>query len=47
VLAEIDCSTADHDLCRAVVGVCVRVVIGFLRAHARRNGVANGRSGAV
>jgi hypothetical protein len=37
----------DHDLCRAVVGVYVRAVLGFLRARARRNGVANGRSGGV
>jgi hypothetical protein len=37
----------DHDLCRAVVGVYVRAVLGFLRARARRNGVATGRSGAV
>jgi hypothetical protein len=35
----------DHDLCRALVGVYVRAVLGFLRA--RRDGVANGRSGAV
>jgi Putative transposase len=37
----------DHDLCRAVVGVYVRAVLGFLRARARHNGVADGRSGAV
>src|SRR5438093_5927138 len=36
-----------HDLCRAVVGVYVRAVLGFLRARARHDGVANGRSGAV
>ena len=35
----------DHDLCRAVVGVYVRAVLAFLRAHARHNSVANGRSG--
>jgi hypothetical protein len=29
------------------VGVYVRAVLGFLRARARRNGVANGRSGGV
>jgi hypothetical protein len=37
----------DHDLCRAVVGVYVRAVLGFVRARARHNGIANGRSGAV
>lgn len=37
----------DHDLCRAVAGVYVRAVLGFLRARARRAGVADGRSGAV
>jgi hypothetical protein len=37
----------DHDLCRAVAGVYVRAVLGFLRARARRTGVADGRSGAV
>ena len=37
----------DHDLCRAVVGVYMRAVLGFLRACARHNGVANGQSGAV
>jgi hypothetical protein len=37
----------DHDLCRAVVGVYVRAVFSFLRARARRHGVADGQSGAV
>ena len=39
----------DHDLCRAVAGVCVRsrAVLGFLRARSRRAGVFDGRSGAV
>lgn len=37
----------DHDLCRAVVGVYVRAVLGFLRTRARHSGVADGRSGAV
>ena len=37
----------DHDLCRAVVGVFVRAVLGFLRARARLDGVTDGRSGAV
>ena len=37
----------DHDLCRAVVAVFLRTVLGFLRSRARRAGVADGRSGAV
>jgi hypothetical protein len=37
----------DHDLCRAVSGVAIRAVLGFLRRRARREGVADGRSGAV
>jgi hypothetical protein len=37
----------DHNLCRAVVDVYVRAVLGFVRARARHNGAANGRSGAV
>ena len=37
----------DHDLCRAVVAVYLRTVLGALRARARDNGVADGRSGAV
>ena len=37
----------DHDLCRTVVSVYVRAVLGFLRTRARRAGIANGRSGAV
>jgi hypothetical protein len=37
----------DHDLCRAVVGVLVRAVLGFLRARARDDGEADGRGGAV
>ena len=37
----------DHYLCRAVVTVFVRTVLGFLRTRARRSGVADGRSGAV
>jgi hypothetical protein len=35
----------DHDLCRAVSGVAMRAVLGFLRRRARRDGVADGRSG--
>ena len=38
----------DHALCRAVVGVFMRAVLGFLRRRAReRQGVADGRGGAV
>jgi hypothetical protein len=37
----------DHELCRTVVGVFVRTVVGFLRTRGRRAGVADGRSGAV
>ena len=37
----------DHELCRAVSGVAVRAVLAFLRRRARREGVADGRSGAV
>jgi len=37
----------DHELCRAVVGVFLRAVLGALRARARRDGVADGRGGAV
>jgi len=37
----------DHPLCRAVVGVFMRAVLGWLRARARWHGVANGRGGAV
>jgi putative transposase len=36
----------DHALCRAVTGVAVRTILGFLRHRARRDGV-DGRSGAV
>jgi hypothetical protein len=38
----------DHTLCRAVVGVFMRAVLGFLRRRARaERGVTDGRSGAV
>ena len=38
----------DHALCRAVVGVFMRAVLGFLRRRARAAaGVADGRSGGV
>jgi hypothetical protein len=37
----------DHALCRAVSGVFVRAVLGFLRRRARQAGVRGGRGGAV
>lgn len=37
----------NHDVCRGVVGVFIRAVLGFLRARGRDAGVANGRGGAV
>lgn len=37
----------DHERCRAVTGVALRTVLGFLRCRARRDGVIDGRSGAV
>ena len=37
----------DHDLCRALVAVYVRTVLGFLRRRARDAGIANGCGGAV
>ena len=37
----------DHDLCRAVVAVYVRAVLGWLRRRARGDGVPDGRGGAV
>jgi hypothetical protein len=37
----------DNDLCRAVSGVAIRAVLGFLRRRACHEGVADGRSGAV
>jgi hypothetical protein len=37
----------DHELRRAVSGVAIRAVLGFLRRRACRDGVADGRSGAV
>ena len=37
----------DHDLCRAVVGVTMRAVLGWLRNRARLDGVTDGRGGAV
>ena len=40
-------STWDHELCRAVTGVALRTVLGFLRRRARGEGIAGGRSGAV
>jgi hypothetical protein len=37
----------DHTLCRAVVGVFVRAVLGWYRRRARRAGWADGHSGSV
>jgi hypothetical protein len=37
----------DHDLCRAVAGLGVRAVVGFLRHRAREAGMVGGRGGAV
>ena len=37
----------DHALCRAVSGVFVRAVLGFLRRRARQAGARDGRGGAV
>jgi len=37
----------DHDLCRAVLRVYVRALLGFQRRRAKRAGIADGRSGAV
>src|SRR5437899_2477865 len=37
----------NHTLCRAVLGVAVRAVLGFYRRRARRTGMRDGRSGAV
>ena len=37
----------NHDVCRGVVAVFVRAVLGSLRARARDDGVTDGRGGAV
>ena len=37
----------DHKLCRAVLGVYIRALLGFLRRQARRSGILNGHGGAV
>jgi len=37
----------DHALARAVLGVYVRVLLGFQRYRARRRGILDGRSGCV
>ena len=37
----------NHQLCRAVLAVHVRAVLGFYRRRARRRGVRDGRGGAV
>ncbi|MGH7389542.1 MAG: transposase [Candidatus Rokuibacteriota bacterium] len=37
----------DHALARAVLGLSVRVLLGFQRHRARRSGIRDGRSGSV
>jgi hypothetical protein len=37
----------DHALARAVLGVYVRVLLGFQRQRARRHGIRDGRAGSV
>jgi hypothetical protein len=37
----------DHALCRAVLGVFARAVLGWYRRRGRRAGIADGRSGTV
>ena len=37
----------DHTLCRAVVAVSLRAVLGWLRRQAKNRGVVDGRGGAV
>ena len=37
----------DHALCRAVLAVYTRAVLGFYRARARKAGLAGARSGSV
>ena len=37
----------DHDLCRAVVAVFMRAVLGWLRRRAQLDDVVDGRGGAV
>jgi hypothetical protein len=37
----------ERDLCRALVAVYVRAVLGFLRRRTQRDGIADGRGGAV
>jgi hypothetical protein len=37
----------DHRLCRAVLGVFVRGLLGWYRRRARRRGIPDGRTGTV
>jgi hypothetical protein len=37
----------DHALCRAVLAIYARALLGFMRRRARRHGITDGRSGAV
>jgi hypothetical protein len=37
----------DHTLCRAVLGVYIRALLGFQRRQARKSGISGGHGGAV
>jgi hypothetical protein len=37
----------DHALCRTVLAIYARTLLGFMRRRARRHGITDGRSGAV
>jgi hypothetical protein len=37
----------DHKLCRAVLGVYIRTLLGFLRRQAKKSGISDGYGGAV
>ena len=37
----------DHKLCRTVLGVYIRALLGFLHRQARKSGVLDGHGGAV
>ncbi|MBI2322134.1 MAG: transposase zinc-binding domain-containing protein [Chloroflexi bacterium] len=37
----------DHGLCRAVLGVYARALLGFERRRARQRGIRDGRTGSV
>jgi putative transposase len=42
-----DALASDHRLCRAVLGVFIRAVLGFERRRAERRGMRGGAGGAV